>query len=307
MGMAHLTEDLAIVLRSSPFKERDKLVTFLTEHHGRITGVARNAIHSKRFGGTLDLFACSQLSYKEGVGELVWIDDTNLRRDFLKIRSKLENISAAGYFVDLVLRLTEERHPAREIFLLLSHYLYLLEEHTATFEIVRSFEIKLLERLGWAPVLEECVSCNAPFFGEELPPEESFVTLATEKGGFLCHNCATPNARHIPLASLLWMIQARETMIKHTPTLSFPLDPMMEAAGTLQHFLRWHAPGLGNYRFRSHGMLEQFLLEAREDAKEYMAGGPLAAGFGAMLGDPGEMPEMPPVGPEFGAGPELRN
>jgi len=306
MGMAHLTEDLAIVLRSSPFKERDKLVTFLTEHHGRITGVARNAIHSKRFGGTLDLFACSQMSYKDGVGELVWIDDMNLRRDFLKIREKLENISAAGYFVDLVLRLTEERHPAREIFLLLSHYLYLLEEHTATFEIVRSFEIKLLERLGWAPVLEECVSCSSPFFGEELSPEESFVALAAEKGGFLCHNCASANARHIPIASLLWMIQARETMIKHTPTLSFPLGPMMEAAGTLQHFLSWHAPGLGNYRFRSHGMLEQFLLEARADAKDYMAASAMGAGMGSMLGDPGEMPEMPPPGPEFGGefGPE---
>ena len=291
--MGQFTEDMAIVLRSSPFKERDKLVTFLTEKHGRISGVARNAIHSKRFGGTLDLFACSQISYKEGVGDLVWIDEANLRRDFLKIREKLENISAAGYFADLCLRLTEEKHPAREVFLLLAHYLYLLEEHTATFEIVRSFEIKLLERLGWAPVLEECVNCAAPFFGEELSPEESFVTLAAEKGGFLCHNCATPNARHIPLASLLWMIQARETMIQHTPSLNFPLEPMMEAAGTLQHFLRWHAPGLGNYRFRSHGMLEQFLLEAREDAKN-LPGGIAAA---AMLADPFEMPPAPPSPP----------
>ncbi|RYZ99564.1 MAG: DNA repair protein RecO [Proteobacteria bacterium] len=301
--MAQLTEDMAIVLRASPFKERDKLVTFLTENHGRITGVARNSIHSKRFGGTLDLFACSKISYKEGSGELVWLDEANLRRDFLKIREKLENISAAGYFVDLCLRLTEENHPVREVFMLLAHYLYLLEEHTATFEIVRSFEIKLLERLGWAPVLDECVSCTAPFFGEELSPEESFVTLATEQGGFLCHNCATPNARHIPLASLLWMIQARETMIQHTHTLHFPLDPMMEAAGTLQYFLRWHAPGLGKYRFRSHGMLEQFLLEAREDARELLASGAI----GSMLGDPesfGEMPEMPPSGPDHG--PDMR-
>src|SRR5690606_23035249 len=119
--------DLAIILRSQPFKERDKLVTFLTEKHGRITGVAKGAIHSKRFGGTLDLFACSQIRYKEG-HDLVWIEEANLRRDFLKVREKLENISAAGYFADLCLRLTEERHPVKEVFLLLAHYLYLLEE-----------------------------------------------------------------------------------------------------------------------------------------------------------------------------------
>jgi len=264
--MAHFQEDTAIVLRSQPFKERDKLVTFLTEKHGRLTGVARGAIHSKRFGGTLDLFACSHFRYKEGQGELVWIEEANLRRDFLSVREKLENISAAGYFADLCLRLTEDRHPAREVFLLLAHYLLLLEKETATFEIVRSFEIKLLERLGWAPVLEECVSCGTPFFGEELPPEESFVTLATEKGGFLCHACGPVSARHFPLATLLWMIQARETQIQHTPSLHFPLEPMTEAAAALQHFLRWHCPGLGNYQFRSHGMLEAFLLEAREEA-----------------------------------------
>ena len=41
---------------------------------------------------------------------------------------------------------------------------------------------------------------------------------------------------------------------------------MAEAALALQQFLRWHCPGLGNYQFRSHTMLETFLLEAREMA-----------------------------------------
>jgi len=271
--MATFQEDLAIVLRSQPFKERDRLVTFLTEKHGRITGIAKGAIHSKRFGGTLDLFACSAIRYKESQGDLVWIEEANLRRDFLQVREKLENISAAGYFADLCLRLTEDKHVAREVFLLLAHYLYLLEENTATFEIVRSFEIKLLERLGWAPVLEECVNCNAPFFGEELSPEDSYVSLSVERGGFLCHNCANLSARKVPLASLLWMIQARETRIQHTPSLRFPLEPMAEAASALQHFLRWHCPGLGNYQFRSHTMLESFLLEARDEAN--LAEGPI--------------------------------
>ncbi len=268
--MSPFIEDLAIILRSQPLQERDRLVTMLTEHHGKITGVAKGAIHSRRYGGSLDLFACSHLRWKETQGELVRIEEANVRRDFLQLREKLENISAAGHFVDLSQRLTEDRHEAREVFLLLAHYLKLLEEHTATFEIVRSFEIKLLERLGWAPVLEECVSCRAPFFGEELPPEESFVSMEVEKGGFLCHRCSPAHSRHFPLASVLWMIQARETRIQHTPTLRFPLEPMLEAASALQHFLRWHCPGLGNYHFRAHTMLESFLMEARGTAEAEM-------------------------------------
>jgi DNA repair protein RecO len=283
--MTQFQEDLAIILRSQPLQERDRLVTMLTENHGKITGVAKGAIHSRRFGGTLDLFACSHVRWKETQGELVRIEEANVRRDFLQIRERLENISAAGHFVDLSLRLTEDRHAAREVFLLLAHYLKLLEEHAASFEIVRSFEIKLLERLGWAPVLEECVSCVSPFFGEELPPEESFVTLAVEKGGFLCHHCSPAHSRHFPMASVLWMIQARETLIQHTPTLRFPLEPMLEAAAALQHFLRWHCPGLGNYNFRAHTMLETFLMEAR--------GGEAEKRVSPQLPPMPELPEMP--------------
>lgn len=266
--MAHTKEDTAIVLKSLPYKERDKLVTLLTEHGGKITGIAKGAIHSKRFGGSLDLFSCSSIRYKESNSDLVWIEEANIRRDFLSIRKTLENISAAGYFCDLALRLTEEKHEVREVFLLMAHYLFLLEENLATFEIVRSFEIKLLERLGWAPILEECCECHAPFFGEELPPELSYVSLALEKGGFLCHGCSkTIAVTRIPMATLLWMIQARETKIQHTPELRMRLEPMMEAANILQTFLKWHCPGLGNYQFRSHEILETFLMSAREERK----------------------------------------
>ena len=73
--MSQFQEDLAIVLRSQPFQERDKIVTMLTENQGRITGVAKGAIHSRRFGGSLDLFACSHIRWKETQGELVRVDD----------------------------------------------------------------------------------------------------------------------------------------------------------------------------------------------------------------------------------------
>lgn len=256
-------EDLAIVLRSKPFKERDLLVTFLTEKHGRITGIAKGAIHSRRFGGSLDLFSCSAIRYKESQSsELVRIEEANGRRDFLKIRERLENISAAGYFTDLVLRLTEEKQSSREIFLLLAHYFYLLEDHPATFEIVRSFEVKLLERLGYAPNLEECVACEAPLFGEE---GSRFVTVAVDRGGFLCEKCSPPAGTRIAPESLLWMILARETLIQHTPSLHFSMDDMLVGLAILQNFLRWHAPGLNNYEFRSHALLEQFLTVAANE------------------------------------------
>ena len=261
--MRHEQEEIAIVLRSQPFQERDRLVSFLTENQGRISGIAKGAIHSKRYGGSLDLFTCSVIRYKESPNsELVRIEEANTRKDFLKLRERLENISAAGYFTDLVLRLTEERQSSREIFLLLAHYFKLLEEVPASMEIVRSFEIKFLERLGWAPILEECVSCEKAFFAEGMG---SGVSLELEKGGFCCESCTGHTKKKIPLDAILWMIRARETMIQHTPSLKFSEESMSEAVSVLQQFLRWHAPGLGNYNFRSHSMLERFLEDARRE------------------------------------------
>ncbi len=256
-----MREDIGIVLKSQAFKERDKLVTILTENAGKITGIAKGAIHSKRFGGSLDLFSCSTIRYKESQGsDLVRIDEANTKRDFLQLRNSLENMSAAGYFVDLCHRMTEDHQNVREIFLLLAHYLFLLEEKQASAEIVRSFEIKLLDRLGYGPVLDECVGCGTELLDAEDNP---YSTVVIERGGFLCKNCSNSSAVRIPTSTLQWLQKARECLIVQTPDLQFPLETTNEGAQVLQAFLRYHCPGLSQYSFRSHTLLERFLEEAK--------------------------------------------
>ena len=45
----------AIVLRTWPFQEADLLVSLFTREHGRVKGVARHAMRSRRrFGGALE-------------------------------------------------------------------------------------------------------------------------------------------------------------------------------------------------------------------------------------------------------------
>src|SRR6185295_11062019 len=47
----------AYVLRTRPYGELDLIVTLLTDRHGKITGIAKAAKHSRRrFGGTLQPF-----------------------------------------------------------------------------------------------------------------------------------------------------------------------------------------------------------------------------------------------------------
>src|SRR5437016_6542256 len=56
----------AIVLRVWPFHEADLLVSLFTREQGRVKGVARHAMRSRRrFGGALEPMTCVRASYAE--------------------------------------------------------------------------------------------------------------------------------------------------------------------------------------------------------------------------------------------------
>src|SRR6187551_429479 len=95
--------DLAIVLRSIPYEERHRIVTALTEQHGQVTGLARNAIQSRRFGGCLEAFAASEWQFviKPGA-ELVRIEQAQIRRSFDGLRKDFERLSMASVFGEIM-------------------------------------------------------------------------------------------------------------------------------------------------------------------------------------------------------------
>lgn len=259
-----MKEDLAIVLRSSLYQERDRLVRVLTEHNGKIAGIAKGAVHSRRFGGAFDLFNCIEIKYTDKPGrELVRIDGATIKRDFAGIRASLENIGAAGYFCDLVNRLTEERHPARDVFVLLAHYLFLLDTTRATPEIVRSFEIKLVDRLGYSPIFQQCVSCGTdmlPFYKEARFQD---FAISVERGGVFCPNCAdADHGRRISREAAVWVQMVRTTPVQEITQLTFGQNAVSEGASFLKDFLRYHGPGLDQESFRSQHFLEDLFSVA---------------------------------------------
>ena len=56
----------AIVLRSHPFGESDKIVSFFSEHHGKLSGIAKGALRSRRrFVNSLEPFSVVNLSFQD--------------------------------------------------------------------------------------------------------------------------------------------------------------------------------------------------------------------------------------------------
>src|SRR5262245_59880701 len=56
----------ALVLRTRSYGESDRIVTFITEQHGKVTGIAKGAKNSRRrFAGTLEPFVRVRLVFRQ--------------------------------------------------------------------------------------------------------------------------------------------------------------------------------------------------------------------------------------------------
>src|SRR6202521_992981 len=84
-----LKESEAIVLRTFPLGEGDRLVSFLDRQHGRMRGVAKGArLPKSRFGSTLELLSHIRIWYFEReTRDLVRINQCELIDSFLDVQS----------------------------------------------------------------------------------------------------------------------------------------------------------------------------------------------------------------------------
>ena len=114
-------ESEALILRSFPLGEGDRLVSFLSRSEGRLRGVATGARKPKsRFGSTLELFSHVRMWYYEReTRELVRINQCELIESFLDAQRDY----AAGVTLALMSETTEavlgEREVAERMFRLL--------------------------------------------------------------------------------------------------------------------------------------------------------------------------------------------
>jgi DNA repair protein RecO len=188
-------EETAIVLRSVPFEERHRVVTALTEHHGKISALARNAIQSRRFGGCLESFTASTWRMGETRGDLYHLDEATIRKDFAGLRKDFEILSLASVFNELMLRLAPEREPCIDLFKLHSNALAMLEELAETgvaieprllLSLLNAYLSKVLQWNGTQPQLMRCLGCERSLLDF---PADARLRCHISVACWTCPNC----------------------------------------------------------------------------------------------------------------------
>lgn len=174
----------AVLLRSVDFGEADRVLTLLTDAHGRIGVIARGARRSqKRFGGALEPFAVIEASVALGTGELGRLAEARVLRAFPRLLSRLDAMREAGHALDLVRRVAPQRHGDPRLLDAVEALFEELDETSASVGAFARASLRVLGVVGLAPRITHCVSCN------RAPEPGQAALFDAGRGGIVCRAC----------------------------------------------------------------------------------------------------------------------
>jgi DNA repair protein RecO (recombination protein O) len=174
-----LYRDRAVVLRTIKLGEADRIVTLLTEGHGKVRAVAKGVRKTKsRFGARLEPTSHVALLMYEG-RELDIVTQTDGIEHFRTVREDLDRLAKATSLLEAVDQLAQERSPSARLYQMLLGALRALSERDSAL-LVPAFFWKLLSAEGVHPLLDECARCGTA---------ECLVAFDLGEGGVLCRNC----------------------------------------------------------------------------------------------------------------------
>jgi len=154
----------AFVLRTRPYGESDRLVTVLTEEHGKLTGIAKGAKNSRRrFAGTLEPFVQIRAVFQmRPHSDLVFLQRCELMAPFHGFTSDLARYAAGSYVLELADRMVLGRESSGDVYRLVRDALEDMDRDGASPGVVGAFELRLLAASGYEPSFGACRSCGRP-------------------------------------------------------------------------------------------------------------------------------------------------
>jgi len=177
----------AIILKTTDYGEADRLVTFFTESHGKLKGVAKNAKRSvRRFGGGLEPGTVGTARFFEKAhAELVRIDEMTAEVPAWKVAVSLGRIIFLHAALEMADRMLPASHAAAKRFRLLANWIKFLEASEPERPHWHAFVFKWLVSSGIEPVLDRCAACGRP----AASPYAGGWSFGERHGGIICPDC----------------------------------------------------------------------------------------------------------------------
>jgi len=187
-------ETEAIILKTFPLGEADRLVSFLGRSSGRVRGVAAGARRLKnRYGSTLEVLSHVQIWYVEKeTRELVRIQQAELLESFHKAQSNY-GLSTGLAVISEISELILPEHEVSEAMFRLILLATREVERTGDWALPLSYFVFWAVRLGgWLPRFDRCVAC-----GKSFGSQAAFYDA--HQAGLSCEKCRRPGMKPMHL------------------------------------------------------------------------------------------------------------
>ena len=169
-----------IVISDTNYSESSKILNVYTEEYGKIGVISkgcRNLKSNLRSVSTKLTYGYFQIYYKEtGLSTLISVDIIN---EFISIKKDLIKIGCATYLIDLTNQVLKESD-TKDLFHMLIGGLSKINEGYDPIVITNIIELKYLDFLGVAPILDFCSVCGS---------SNEIITISSDNGGYLCKRC----------------------------------------------------------------------------------------------------------------------
>lgn len=149
--------DEGIVIKRSNIGEANKLITFFSRHHGKITAIAKGLRRptSKR-AGLLELFNLVKFHAVQGRGELDTLTEVQLIESFSSWRQHLGRVTLAYQLAEVIDKITPDRDPHPEIFDILNNSLLKIGSLGLDWKLeIGHWLIEVTRELGYWPKNQE--------------------------------------------------------------------------------------------------------------------------------------------------------
>lgn len=186
--MSTVTVTSGFVLRARSYGESDRIVSFITEDFGKMTGIAKGAMRSRRrFVNTLEPFVKVRVTFRvRSRSDLAFLDRCDLLEALPAFGTDLDRFAFGSYVLELTDLMVMGRESGVEIFRLVDTTLRALDRDGARSGIIRAFELHMLSAAGYRPELGHCGRC-----GTGVAPLESVLIVAA-RGSAFCPTCRPP-------------------------------------------------------------------------------------------------------------------
>jgi DNA repair protein RecO (recombination protein O) len=183
-------ESEAIVLRSFPLGEGDRLISFLSRVSGRMRGVASGARKPKsRFGSTLELFSYVRIwFYERETRDLVRINQCELIESFFTAQRDYASELALALASEVTEAVLGEREVAEPNFRLLLVIARAIKAGADPAMALGYFALWTVRLGGWLPQLDRCSRCGATLVAG---------AFWSPGGGITCENCRLPGQQRM--------------------------------------------------------------------------------------------------------------